>query len=245
MKKFRNLLISVLGLGLLAATSSMVGSRTEGAQGPPGGLNVNVLNTPLPVTGSLGVSGTVQAQQSGAWSVNVLNSPLPVTGSLGLSGTVQAQQSGAWSVGINNAKTSPVPIRDVENPARQPFAFDSFCALVPGSDVCVVLFSIPAGKRLVIESITVEVSGPTGQKGRADIFTTVAGTSHGFRLSLAPVGTFSGQDIMDGTHPLRLYADPTSTVSLRGFRNSTSGDGAFAGSVSGYLVDCGAGLAHV
>ena len=46
----------------------------QGQQGPPDGLNVNVLNTPLPVTGE--VTATVSGE------VNVINdptTPVPVT----------------------------------------------------------------------------------------------------------------------------------------------------------------------
>lgn len=82
----------VLGAGVvalaIAATSmvaSVVAAPPDELPNPP--LNVNVSNTPLEVTGSVGVegpvtvNGTVGATQSGNW-------------------TVGATQSGNWNVGI-------------------------------------------------------------------------------------------------------------------------------------------------
>ena len=73
----------------IAATSmvaSVVAAPPDQLPNPP--LNVNVSNTPLEVTGSVGidgpvtVNGTVGATQSGNWNVG-------------------AAQDGAWNVGIN------------------------------------------------------------------------------------------------------------------------------------------------
>ena len=59
MKKLCNLMVLALGFGVLAAVLGVSTSGPVGAQspGPPGGLGVNVLNTPLPVSGTVGISG--------------------------------------------------------------------------------------------------------------------------------------------------------------------------------------------
>jgi hypothetical protein len=75
---------------------------------PP--LNVIVTNTPLPVTGTVGVEGDVN-----------------VTGDVGVSGTVGASQSGTWNVGITG--TPGVTSADMTT------LLGSFAGSVPGGGV--------------------------------------------------------------------------------------------------------------
>ena len=77
--------------------------------------------------------------------VNVVNTP-----------TVDANQMGDWNVTIDNVGTNPVPVLDVDNPARQRFAdtvvaslaFDSYTS----SSITTV--TVPANKILVIEHVS-------------------------------------------------------------------------------------------
>lgn len=74
--------------------------------------------TPLSVTGSANVSGTVAATQSGTWNVSQGSSwvvtggvaatqsgswTVGITGTTAVSGTVAATQSGAWAVGLSTS----------------------------------------------------------------------------------------------------------------------------------------------
>src|SRR6185369_7418735 len=92
-------------------------------QGPPGGLGVTVLNTPLSVTGSTTVSGSVSATQSGPWTVQVVNPP-----------------TAAPVRGVNIDKDGRNPYQSV--------AQGKFCT---DQNRCVVFFpAIPANRRLVV-----------------------------------------------------------------------------------------------
>ena len=81
---------SLIGMGLVAGVMAfmLLSGSTLLAAGNQPPLNVEVLNTPLPVTGSV-----------------------EVTGSTSVSGSVDAAQSGTWTVGIdpNNNQVSLAP----------------------------------------------------------------------------------------------------------------------------------------
>jgi hypothetical protein len=58
MRTLRNKLIALAAVVILAVVGTLMNSRQAAAQGPPGGLAVNVVNSiPLQVTGSVGISG--------------------------------------------------------------------------------------------------------------------------------------------------------------------------------------------
>jgi hypothetical protein len=81
MKQLGKIILLALGFGIFAAVLGQfnVGTTPAAAQnaGPPSGLNVNVVNTPLPVTGS--VNATVNFPSSIGISGNSATSPLFVT----------------------------------------------------------------------------------------------------------------------------------------------------------------------
>jgi hypothetical protein len=89
--RFRNHLIVAAGFGVLAVIGTITNSsKVVAQQGPPNGLAVNIVNpVPVPVTGSLNITGSTKVE-----------------------GTVASTQSGAWSVGITN----PVIINDASQP---------------------------------------------------------------------------------------------------------------------------------
>jgi hypothetical protein len=62
MKRFKNLLITLTVLSVLAVIGTIMNSHQAAAQGPPNGLAVNIVNPlPVPVTGSTTISGTVES----------------------------------------------------------------------------------------------------------------------------------------------------------------------------------------
>jgi hypothetical protein len=96
-----------LSVFAVAAAFASTQSYPQGSPtGLPNSLNVNVTNTPLPVTvpGGIAVSG----------NVNVTNVP-----------TVQSQQSGAWNVGINGpvSLASGSSVSAIPQVPAQPFVF--------------------------------------------------------------------------------------------------------------------------
>jgi hypothetical protein len=128
MNRLKNHLIAAALLSALAIIGTIMNSHQAAAQGPPNGLAVNIVN-PVPV---------------------------PVAGSLGITGTVAATQSGVWNVGLTgNTAANPLLVRDVDGPNRQPFqrifnvagGVGTGC----GTNFCVIsLGTVPTGKFLVL-----------------------------------------------------------------------------------------------
>ena len=211
MKQFGKLLLLTLGFGILAAVLSSVTSGPVSAQdpGPPGGLGVRVVNTPLPVTGSLSLSG-------------------------------------------NNA-TNPFLVRDVDNAGRQAFVHRNVCFLF--TDIpCNDSLTAPADSRLVVETASVIVDVPVGQKPLAVIFAGSAGAipNSGYAIPLQLQGTFptgvgvcstgaGNCDTFVGTQVLRAYVERALTLTLFSARNSTTDHARVQFTVSGYFVKCGPG----
>src|SRR6266568_3286494 len=78
---------------------------------------------------------------------------------------------------VVNTPASPVPVRDVDNPARQPFEAQGMGGFADGASTTgdITIATVPAGKLLVIEHVSVLGTMIPGQKMiRAPIF----GLSH-------------------------------------------------------------------
>ena len=220
MKPFARLMVMTLGLGLLAALTGLVGpqpQRTNAAVAAAVAVvntpNVNVANTP-----------TVNAQQSGAWNVGINGTP---------------------TVNLNNSPTMPLFNRDVENPARQPFQM--LCGVTIGNTGfnnfgnC-TLTTVPNGKELVIQTVSGLANFPTGVKPSLIQVNTDVGGNHGDYAFLASFsGTDFGRDQYEFIQPVNFYAGANTTVT--GSMNITphANDGFMFLTISGYLVDCGAG----
>jgi hypothetical protein len=160
MSPLKKILSLSLGLVVLATVLVVISTGTVGAQSlhlnglvaspPPPSVPVSVVNTPLPV------QGTVMA--------NITNTAVPVTGTVAI-GSLPA-------ISLNNTSTSPLFVRDVDNPAQNPVFGSCDLINVPGGGFqsCNISFvtsteyftSVPAGYRLVIESAAGELDLPTG-----------------------------------------------------------------------------------
>src|ERR1019366_10171661 len=89
-------------------------------QAAPSASPVIVTNTPLPISGTVGVSSTS--------NVNITNTTVPISGS------VSAAHSGPWSVGITGT-VSLAPgasVRDADNPALKSGQMSNSCTLGGG-----------------------------------------------------------------------------------------------------------------
>ena len=217
MKHIRIYLVASVGL-LLAAGSFLLSGGASSSAAPPPDKDVVVVNTPsnpVPVQpfGTTNVSGNVNisnqpnvfAHQSGPW-------------------TVLANQSGTWNVSlvgptnvsVSNSPGSPLYVRDVDNPAQQPFQRELDAHFTPGSSSATDSLTVPAGKRLVIEFASETVNLPTGQHMWLRIQTTANGSTNQFTLMpslVCPCGADSS-DFLAGNQQVRLYADPGTTVSI-------------------------------
>ena len=132
------------------------------------------------------------------------------------------------------------PIHDVDNAARQPVQFGAeviftdtdFSASFSGT------FTVPAGKRLVIESVDGQISVPTGEQFLAKIFTTASGVASGHALPFTSKVNFGSFDVYATAVSTRFYADPGTKVFYLVDRNSgAGGSGPTEIEFSGYLVN--------
>ena len=252
MYKFKKSLIALIGLASLMTVGTVVmphtgyGSSGTAASNAPAAQtqNVNVVNTP-----------TVKSQQDGVWNVGL------VSGSnVGISGTPSVNVANTPTVGIDpasngvqvgNDSAHPVLVRDLDNPARQPFEASVGVNITDGltfGNGALDSSAVPAGKRLVIEHISALTSLPSGQKvediqvlglrlqegGGASAFQTWLGADL--------KATTGGLDRFITSQPVRLYIDSGAT---RGFspvqvavdRDGVAGFGQCIMNISGYLVD--------
>ena len=140
-----------------------------------------------------------------------------------------------------SASKQSTAFHDVDNPARQPVQFNAFVNFINGKDSANVqnFFIVPAGKRLVIETITGEIFAPIGQQVRPTLITTADGNfAPNHTLVFDSKVTVAAQDIYRATLPVRFYADAGTSVILSVRRNSTSGNSGTAEvTFSGYLVN--------
>jgi hypothetical protein len=178
---------------------------------PP--INAIIVNTPAQ---SVPVTGTVNVGNLGA-------SPLPVTG----------------TVNVGNLGDNPLPVRDVDNPVRQPVQFTGQCSQT-GRLFCLMFsYQVPAGKRLVIEYVSISANAPAGQVVAWGISTNVGGrqVAH-FLPNTSPAAEFFEPFAQMGV-PVQLYADPDpdNPVLMIAARNGEGASVTFRGSFSGYLVN--------
>jgi len=161
MKRFARLIVLTLGMAVVGLIVTLVPHENTNAQSP---TQVQVVNTPLPVTGVVAVRG----------GVTVNNTPLPVTvrgiavgAPLPVAGTVSVGNfPSTQSVSLNNSANAPLFVRDVDNAGRNPFAVNTGCSTgTGGCPANVILPSSTANhgsvQTVVIEFVTVLCSGMT------------------------------------------------------------------------------------
>jgi len=221
----RTVLQSTLPLSVLVIAVGAPITSFAVDPGPPGGLNVNVVNTPLPIQGT--VTGTVTV--SGTSSVNVVNTPLPVQGTV------------TGSVSITNPATNPVLVRDVDNPARHAFQQEVDVTFNAGETFVNPTIDVPAGKRLVVEYVSITACLPAGQKlTNAEIRTGATGGNPFVAMIVTP-GSTACADLFDGftaSQMVRFYKDAGMgglVVSVG--RNVGTDFGSVDSTIVGYLVD--------
>jgi hypothetical protein len=170
--------------------------------------------------------------------------PLPVQGSLGVSATIAATQSGGWTVGIGgNSASSPLFTRDADNPARQPFQ-TSLCFSVgtgafPCSSKAPSFLRVPSDRRLVIEFVAGSCqTGPIGGTGLTGLGLGIATTAGGADVIYSLPYSF-GLSELDIAQQTRIYADPGTSVSFGEERGAGGATPSFVTCVlglSGYTV---------
>ena len=140
------------------------------------------------------------------------------------------------TVQISNPDVAPVPVRDVDNPARQPVHTNVFCIANSTLGCDETIYTVPAGKRLVIEYASMLAEIPVGQVASWTISTFVGGRLERHRFPQTPPSVaFHNVNATESGQQVRIYADPGTNVNAGGIPNS--GSGPFTFIISGHLVD--------
>jgi hypothetical protein len=147
------------------------------------------------------------------------------------------------NVNVVNTTASPVPVRDVDNPARQPFEAQVMGGFADGASTTgeISIATVPAGKRLVIEYVSVFGAMLTGQKMvsvEIDFRVSVNGNYH---HEVEPQGSNADGtlDYFIASALVRSYVNP-GPISCFAERNSFAGanPNSVTFTISGYFVDC-------
>jgi hypothetical protein len=105
------------------------------------------------------------------------------------------------------------------------------------TSVSVIMYNVPAGKRLVIENVFAHMRVLAGAFVTMSVRTTVGGNTAGAEILMAPQGTFGRESHFAGNQNMRLYADPNTSVTISYARSVTDATGKLTFGFSGYLVD--------
>jgi hypothetical protein len=162
--------------------------------------------------------------------VNTAAQPVPTT----VQGTVQTAVQGTVQTSI----VGTVSVKDVDHPARQPFADIKAISFDDGEAQDNTEFDpVPAGKRLVIETVTVRTQAAAGQIWDVTMFVTTNGLPIAHTLELSTFQTLGDIDIRTATLPVRFYADPGTQVTVHAHRQyGTFGSAGVNITVSGHHV---------
>jgi hypothetical protein len=140
----------------------------------------------------------------------------------------------ATPVEIVNVPTAPVPVRDVDVPARVNYQTSAVITIDQPDFATVATFTVPAGKIFVVEFVSVLAQVPNGQRLQLTFFT--GPVQHFFAPPFA--GTDSAVDKLVLSQPTRMYHDTNVPLQLNATRFADNSGQAFAAvSVSGYLID--------
>jgi hypothetical protein len=148
-----------------------------------------------------------------------------------------ATPHGAAPVTVLN---TPLPVLDVDNPARQPFQTGGGGRVQEGNCPGISsTFAVPASKRLVIEFASASVViVAIGQIPYVEIQTEVGSISTSYRVPLTRIGAVDTREVFEGSQQMRVYADPETTVYVNFGRSLPCTEVAdFRVSISGYFVN--------
>jgi len=203
-------------------------------------LSVSRCLIPAFVTACL-ATGSHAQQGPPTRDVNIANTPLPVTGSVTLA-------PGA-SVNVNSSVANPVRVRSV-NDAIQPVQASVSCTSPSNTIGCgpATIYTVPTGKRLVIEYASMDACLLPGQTVELSIYTTLGSAFTRHYVNISPPAAGPGvtnigcnlpaaSSITTVGQALRLYADAGTTVDVEGDRNAIAGSANLHFTISGYLVD--------
>jgi len=100
---------------------------------------------------------------------------------------------------------------------------------------CMIDFSVPGGRILVIELVTASIEVPVGEAARLRMYTSIGSTPSNLDLALTPQGVANGSTaIWVCTQSIRAYTDGLLEFDVNRDNAITEGDALIC--VSGHLV---------
>ena len=96
-------------------------------------------------------------------------------------------------------------------------------------------FTVPTGVRLVIDYISADIGCAAGGSVLFDVATYLNGAEVESHLPVFPNGVILGQQVFSVSSPVRIYADPNSTVTIALLGPSSGSAGSIVG-VYGHFV---------
>jgi hypothetical protein len=174
---------------------------------------------------------------TGAITTNMGNEA-PPTQNIYVVNIPSANVSNTPNVQAGNTTTNPVPIRDVDNAAGQPFQINLGIKVAAGDLFATGSFTVPTCKQLVIEFVSALAAISSGENLTLQFTTIAGGACAPFTLPAFLQSTFGGTvDDYAVAQLMQVYADPGRSVRFL-LSQSTSNAGALADiDVSGYLVN--------
>ena len=109
------------------------------------------------------------------------------------------------------------------NIVKDPFHANIGLGMNPGTKFYHFEITVPAGKRLVIESVTARATLPTGQRVILSISSTTSGRDAMHYIAVTPQGSFPTYDAYAATSAVRIYADADTTIRFEARRSADAG----------------------
>jgi hypothetical protein len=187
----------------------------------------------------------------GVWVevVNPTTRPVPTVaqGVTQVGGTVAATQGGSWQIDVGNTTANPVPVQIVGGGPGTPDAPVSEwvsagqCAQTINFTGSVAIYTVPAGKRLLVEDMSVYASGNnrnlTGAEPTAIQFIRCGTDTYRRYFSIYAIEGFgSSPAVGTGGDAVHFVVDAGQTIVCEHAQRSTNG-GETCGWVTGRLVD--------
>jgi hypothetical protein len=161
-------------------------------------------------------------------------------------GLALAEQMHPLLVQVVNSASEPVPTRDVDRPANQPFQVRltgfSITDGFRGDTKCI---TVPSGKRLVVEFASAEIGAPSGQNPSvllfaappADCDNDEAVIGHRLITVVEEPNVQTGRDLHVATQSVRLYVNSGDLLGVTVGRAEFTGQLTGQVNVTGYLID--------
>jgi hypothetical protein len=168
--------------------------------------------------------------------INTAADAVPVA----VQGTVPVALQGTPSVTVGNTSAQPVPTRSADDPALQPVQRTGLLLIDPGEQIeDQTLFTVPAGKRLVIEEASVRATLFGGVSQAMVFLRSSGGGFGGHYVPLTSLGILDGfGTVLVGTEVLNGYADAGTGVDASVTLNTAGGSGGrIEVTLAGHLVD--------